>query len=155
MLNAGTERYLLKLTITYYHSMRRSTVSKRRVDVPWITTQLVYLSSLIFDKRFFLRQCWHCFGLQETQAASADERPNLHLKVAGSNLEPVNPSLEKFTKRYVLKPNILIGSPPNEETRLDALGFALFGLWYPEFQFDYFPCSTLNHCKCRMDISWS
>ena len=25
-----------------------------------------------------------------------------------SNLEPVNPSLDKITKRYVLKPNILI-----------------------------------------------
>ena len=33
MLNAGTERYLLKLTITYYHSMLRRTDSKRRVDV--------------------------------------------------------------------------------------------------------------------------
>ena len=81
--------------------------------------------------------------------------PPMSVQIFTSNLEPVNPSLEKITKRYVLKPNILIGSPPNEETRLDALGFALFGLWYPEFQFDYFPCSTLNHCKCRMDISWS
>ena len=40
--------------------------------------------AFLIEKIFFLRQCWHCFGLQETKAASADERPNLHFKL-GAN----------------------------------------------------------------------
>ncbi len=45
---------------------------------------------------FFFVEDRHCFGLQETKAASADACPNLH-----SNLEPVNPSLENHQKAFV------------------------------------------------------
>ena len=34
--------------------------------------------------------------------------PPMSVQIFTSNLEPVNPSLDKITKRYVLKPNILI-----------------------------------------------
>ncbi len=40
----------------------------------------------------------HCFGLQETQAASADELPNLH-----SNLGASQSFSRKITTRYLLK----------------------------------------------------
>ena len=104
MLNTGTKRYLLKLIITYYHSMLRRTNSKRRVDVPRITTQLVYFSSLIFDKRFFF------FVNVDIVLVCRRPRqlPPMSVQIFTSNLEPVNPSLDKITKRYVLKPNILI-----------------------------------------------
>ena len=32
----------------------------------------------MWQKLFFFVNVWHCFGLQETEASSADERPNLH-----------------------------------------------------------------------------
>jgi hypothetical protein len=103
MLNTGTKRYLLKLVITYYHSMLRRTDSKRRVDVPRITTQLVYFPSLIFDKRlFFVLTLFWSAGDQGSFF------PPMSVQIFTSNLEPVNPSLDKITKRYVLKPNILI-----------------------------------------------
>ena len=84
MLNTGTKRYLLKLIITYYLSMLWRTDSKRRVDVPRITTQLVYFSSLIFDKRFFSSSMLTLFRSAGDKAASADERPNLHFKLGAS-----------------------------------------------------------------------
>ena len=65
---ASKSDLIITLIKTYYHSMLRRTVSKRRVDVPRITTQLVYLSSLIFDKRFFsssmLTLFWSAGGRQ-------------------------------------------------------------------------------------------
>jgi hypothetical protein len=71
--------------------MLRRTDSKRRVDVPRITTQLVYFSSLIFNKRFFffvivdiVLDQNKTFGLQEAEAAFADERPNFHFKLGAS-----------------------------------------------------------------------
>ena len=34
--------------------------------------------------------------------------PPMSVQIFTSNLEPINPSLDKITQRYVLKPNILI-----------------------------------------------
>ncbi len=104
MLNTGSKRYLLKLIITYYHSMLRKTDSKRRVVVPWITTQLVDFSSLIFDKRFFF-----CVNVDNVLVCRRQmQLPPMSVQIFTSNLEPVNLSFNKITKRYVLKPNILI-----------------------------------------------
>ena len=104
MLNTGTKRYLLKLIITYYHSMLRRTDSKRWVDVPRITTQLLYFSSLIFDKRiFFFVNVYIVLVCRRLR-----HLPPMRVQIFTSNLEPVHPSLDKITKRYVLKPNILI-----------------------------------------------
>ena len=103
MLNTGTKRYLLKLIITYYHSMLWRTDSKRRVDVPRITTQLVYFSSLIFDKKKFFVNVDIVLVCRRPR-----QLPPMSVQIFTSNLEPINPSLDKITQRYVLKPNILI-----------------------------------------------
>ena len=47
---------------------------------------------------FFFVDVRHCFGLQETQAASADARPNLHSKLGASQSFS-----RKITTRYLLK----------------------------------------------------
>ncbi len=73
---------------------------KRRVDV---TTQFVYFSSLIFDKRFVSSSMLTLFWCRRPR-----QLPPMSVQIFTSNLEPVDPSLEKITKRYVLKPNILI-----------------------------------------------
>jgi hypothetical protein len=52
---------------------------------------------------FFFVDVRHCFGLQETQAASADARPNLHSKLGASQSFS-----RKITTRYLLKPIISI-----------------------------------------------
>ena len=55
------------------------TNSKRQADARWITTQFVLFFFIdIWQKLFFFVNVWRCFGLQETEASSADERPNLH-----------------------------------------------------------------------------
>ncbi len=41
------------------------------------TTYLFFFID-IRQKIFFFVDVWHCFGLQETEPASANERPNLH-----------------------------------------------------------------------------
>jgi hypothetical protein len=47
---------------------------------------------------FFFVDVRHCFGLQETQAASADARPNLHFKLGASQSFS-----RKISTRYLLK----------------------------------------------------
>jgi hypothetical protein len=56
-----------------------------------------YIHSYLQNLFFFVDVC-HCFGLHETQAASADEIPNLHSKLGASQSFS-----RKITTRYLLK----------------------------------------------------
>jgi hypothetical protein len=89
----------------FIHPVGRPTV-ERRVDVRLITTYYdlpcFFIHTLIALKTcFFFVDVRHCFGLQETQAASADAHPNLHPKLGASQSFS-----RKITTRYLLKPII-------------------------------------------------
>jgi hypothetical protein len=115
MLNADTKRYLLKLIITiitYYHSMLQRTDSKRRMDVPRITTQLVYISSLILDKKYFSL-------LMLTFFRSAEDRGRFSRCASKSSFQTWRQSilLTKNHQRYLMKLIIQIKTYFNSKLR--------------------------------------
>jgi hypothetical protein len=75
---------------------------ERRADVRLITTYYdlpcFFIHSFIPSNLFFFVDVRHCFGLQETQAASADALSNLHSKLGASPYFS-----RKITTRYLLK----------------------------------------------------
>jgi hypothetical protein len=93
MLNASTERYLLKLIIkitTFYHLMKsEDRVHKSGwISADHITTFLIFLRWYLANLFFFVNDRY-CFCLQETQAASADACPNLHSILLSKNYQKV------------------------------------------------------------------
>jgi hypothetical protein len=81
-----TTRYLLKLIIPfiiYYHSTLRMTDSISPAGCLPITTLLVLFYHFV-NVRLTFDIVWSALTLQETQAASADARPNHHSKLGAS-----------------------------------------------------------------------
>jgi hypothetical protein len=79
MFNACTKRYFLKptiLIITYYHSTLRMTASISPAGCPPITTLLAlhFFIDILQNMFYHCVDVLHCFSLQESQTASADQQ---------------------------------------------------------------------------------
>jgi hypothetical protein len=88
-----------KVFVETYHNILSLHAAEDRQQTPGgcpsdhkFTTQLVYFSSLIFDKSFFLRQCLNVDIVLVCRRPR--QLPQISVQIFTLNLEPVNPPLD-------------------------------------------------------------